>query len=485
LQDVQQLAAWLPCHGSILRSLHLADWLGAAALFTKFDEQANWPAALSTLTAAFAAAAAAAGASWRLASLSVPDSTGTASAAALLQTLPAGSLTYLACDLHWANTADMAALCSLTALRHLHLNKRYHHYGAEDDAVALGRVMTGQSHKHLVPLSVLQQLTCLELCTASSVQLQHLQLPRLQHLMIYNLVNNVPAAPRLLGNMSSLAVLGVRGASGLSAADQLPPNSRMPKLQFEPRTFWDLSHLSFAPLLNLSRLEQLHLQLHLQLSWRRRVDRTLPAADEIAQLSTLRSLQEVRFLWDSENSCQQGPRSSSSTATAQAFAAALQGLPLRALSWRHERLPAAVLQLMKMLQGLTALTLHSVDDYLRGEQEGVTVAQLASLLRRLTTLQCLHLQGETVAAGIGQSKEALDDSNAIRELLQAICSLRHLSAVGVRLCVKLPDAAVTQLNSSLPQLLCGPVAQSCTVGVRYDLPGLRSPVLHIIACDKE
>jgi hypothetical protein len=470
LQELQQLAAWLPSHASILSSLHLTDWPCSQS---SDNERAD---ALSTLTAAFAAAAAAAAlpakarAGWQLASLSVLGLTDnatlddTASAAPLLQTLPAGSLTYLACKFGWTKTADMDALCSLTGLRHLRLMERFP-YGGLDKA--------------LVPLSALQQLTRLELSAVRGTQLQHLQLPRLQHLVLKHLVYLGPAVPQRLGHLSSLVVLDVRACFGLSCTDTLPANLRTLKLWAKPVSSYrprQPCNFSFAPLLALSKLEQLQLDLA-------RVACTMQVARAVAQLSTLRSLQELRILWDDTAGRQQArwPRGwglglGRAAAAVEDFAAALQKLPLKALSWRHAGLPAAVLQQLGNLQGLTALTLHSADDSEcnTGEQE---VAQLAALVRRLTALQCLHLRRDTAAGGDGQGGEALDDSSAIRELMQAICSLQQLVAVRVWLRVRLPDAAVAQLNDSLPQLLSGPVAQSCTASVRY--ANERTPVLHV------
>jgi hypothetical protein len=184
VQEVQQLAAWLPSHVSIVRSLHLEDWPCYHALD---DELEEWAAALITLATAFAAAAAetaaaaaaesaAADGSWRLASLSVLGVTRAASAAPLLRSLPAGSLTYLACGVAWTNTADMAALCSLTALKHLQLHERWHQdASAEDEEGVYGldyrAVPLRGLHPELVPLSALQQLTRLELKTSAASSL--------------------------------------------------------------------------------------------------------------------------------------------------------------------------------------------------------------------------------------------------------------------------------------------------------------------------
>jgi hypothetical protein len=417
-------------------------------------------------------------------------------AAPLLQTLPVGNLTHLACDVGWANSTDMAALCSLTGLRSLRLRERLHDASdkdeggenaehpdtdeEDDDGAVPFPVLAGGLRRALMPLSALQQLTRLELSVASSKQLQHLQLPRLQHLVLQKLAYYGPAKPQLLGNLSSLVVLDVRECFGLFAADQLPPYLRTLKLHFSTptnifRVTRYLDHASLLPLLNLSRLEQLHLDLL-------GVDCTAAAAaHEVAQLSTLRALQRVHIVWRSK-------RQRPVYGTAAAFAAAFQLLPLKGLTWHHQGLPAAVLQQLGDLQGPTALALHTEHAYTREQEDGVTVAQLAALLRRLTALQCLHLYRDTAAAGSGQSEEVCDDINAITELLQAICSLQQLSAVGASVYVKLPDAAVTQLNGSLPQLLRGAVAQGCVVSVTpaqwYDYPC--TPVLRVHdACHAE
>jgi hypothetical protein len=230
VQDVQQLLEWLPSHTSILSGLQLDDWPGYYALD---DELEEWAAALSTLATAFAAASAAAAAataesaaadgSWRLASLSVLGVTRAASAAPLLRSLPADSLTYLACDVVLTRNADVNALCSLTALRHLRLQDRHLGGDEEDEEDEDGHYhpRAGCMHMVLAPLSALQQLTRLELSAASSLQLQQLQLPRLQHLVVDYLKQYGPGFPQLLGDLTSLAVLDLGGCCGLSAAAQL------------------------------------------------------------------------------------------------------------------------------------------------------------------------------------------------------------------------------------------------------------------------
>jgi hypothetical protein len=112
----------------------------------------------------------------------------------------------------------------------------------------------------------------------------------------------------------------------------------------------------------------------------------LPKARELAQLSTLRSLQEVRVVWDS---C--GVRA----ATVEGITAAFQVLPLTALSWQHAGIPAAAMQQLGSLQGLTALQLSN--------EAVVSPAQLAVVVRQLTALQRLHLtDGNYIAGSIKQ-----------------------------------------------------------------------------------
>jgi hypothetical protein len=216
----------------------------------------------------------------------------------------------------------MNALCSLTALRHLRLQDR--HLGAdeedEEDEDGYYHPRAGCMHMVLAPLSALQQLTRLELSMASSLQLQQLQLPRLQHLVLDYLTQYGPGFPQLLGDLTSLTVLDLGGCCGLSATDTLPPSLRTLKLQFTSDAHLKLlsdSRVSLRPLLLLSKLEQLQLDLS-------GVACTIAAAHEVAQLSTLCTLQDLHILWRSE----QLGQSSGTAAAAEAFAAALKVLPL-------------------------------------------------------------------------------------------------------------------------------------------------------------
>jgi hypothetical protein len=77
----------------------------------------------------------------------------------------------------------------------------------------------------------------------------------------------------------------------------------------------------------------------------------VPAAHEFAQLSTLHSLQEVRIDWQS---------SFLGAAALEDMAAAFQVLPLTSVTWEHAGIPAAVVQQLGNLQGLTALYLSTI-----------------------------------------------------------------------------------------------------------------------------
>jgi hypothetical protein len=116
----------------------------------------------------------------------------------------------------------------------------------------------------------------------------------------------------LLGHMTVLTALAMKmSANSWTPADELPPNlvslelvlggdyhhpwakdvsssssSSSSSAAIDPRG------ISLQPLLGLGQLQQLHLDM-----WC--VYGDVPAAEEIAQLSTLRSLREVRIVWDS------------------------------------------------------------------------------------------------------------------------------------------------------------------------------------------
>jgi hypothetical protein len=103
-------------------------------------------------------------------------SDGCAATAALLQHLPAHSLTHLDCRLSSGSLPDSAAklqlVCQLTALCSLIL----------EGSSALAP--PGDAGNVLVCLSALQQLTQLQLPSVHRTQLAQLQLPQLQQLQV-------------------------------------------------------------------------------------------------------------------------------------------------------------------------------------------------------------------------------------------------------------------------------------------------------------
>jgi hypothetical protein len=218
-QTVLQLAEWVGRRGSLLRSLQFN------CEYAHTTRQEDVEAAFAALAAAFAAAAAvsapAAGPGLQLASLSVQcqaDSTEIVPVAPLLMALPASSLTHLDINIRWASEADVAALCSLTGLRSLQLQGRNNCWYQRAEGVDLS--VAGQSDSVLAQLSVLQQLTRLELQSVRRVQLQQLQLPRLQHLDV-TVADSPTVEPLLaLGDMTGLTALAVEvGAQCWSPAD--------------------------------------------------------------------------------------------------------------------------------------------------------------------------------------------------------------------------------------------------------------------------
>jgi hypothetical protein len=388
-QDVVQLAEWLERKGSVLRSLKF-DCYGSSskkgckaaltALATAFAAAAE---AQASSTAAAIAPAPAAGTGMQLASLSVQDlSSRVAPAAPLLMVLPSSSLKHLDCHVSWASTADVAALCSLTALRFLQLRQESSSMGAAAAGGAHHSV-AGRSDSVLAQLSVLQQLTRLELSSVRRVQLQHLQLPRLQRLDV-TVVDSRAWESLLLGHMTGLTALAVEDAGSWYAGDQLPPNPSILKLVLGGKPSGDhsssaatynLRSISLQPVLGLGQLQKLHLGMVC-------FDGAAPAADERAQLSTLRSLQVVRVVWDSYRL--------DDYATVEGIAAAFAVLPLKALTCRAAGMSAAVVQQLGCLQGLTALELEG--KRMRDNHDCATSEQLAVALRQLAALQYLSLQ---------------------------------------------------------------------------------------------
>jgi hypothetical protein len=179
----------------------------------------------------------------------------------LLLQLPSSSLTHLECWLGWRSSADIEALCSLTALRCLRFQS------------CTSNGIYTQADGVLAPLSALKQLTQLELsCALRSAQLQHLQLPQLQQLVMDSCEHSEEQLLQL-GRLTALQQLVApyrsnscrargRGRATHSssstdqqapAAAQLPPNLR--ELVWE--RWFDCLGESAMPLLALSRLESL------------------------------------------------------------------------------------------------------------------------------------------------------------------------------------------------------------------------------------
>jgi hypothetical protein len=119
--------------------------------------------------------------------------------------------------IHWGSTADIAALWrpELTALCSLDIQTSSHLSG---DAV-------WQEDDVLAPLSVLQQLTRLNLGIVRREQLQHLQLPQLEQLE--ECCSRTENELLRMGHLTALHKLTLQSyTSNMRREDQLPPNLR-------------------------------------------------------------------------------------------------------------------------------------------------------------------------------------------------------------------------------------------------------------------
>jgi hypothetical protein len=435
-EEVQQLAAWVLQNGRILSSLHLENCPRPEERVESADE---WAAALRAVIAAFTATAAAAAAAaavpdttsagWQLQSLDVAGLTSDCPSAALLRALPASSLTSLQCTVGWGDAADIAALCSLTGLQWLELQERDNTYNWDE----LDHSISGNADDVLAQLSVLQQLTRLQLSSARRVQLQQLRLPQLRRLVgVMDTTQNQEQL--LLGHMSSLTALTLYDnrypCDSFAPTEQVPPNLRtLDMMIWVERSSRERPYrVSLQPLLALSQLQPLHLDLTA-------AERSVPAAHELAQLSTLHSLQEVCIDWQS---------SLLDAAAVEDTAGALLVLPLTSMTWEHAGIPAAVMQQLGELQGLTALHLFHdcLSAYRSGLQNRVTPAALATVLGRLTALQRLHLSDTSLsaaAAGLAALPACAvhDDTDGVVRLVHTVGSLRQLSALNVHMHVRL------------------------------------------------
>jgi hypothetical protein len=493
-------------HAGIINSLALATGVASMAnsptkaalreLVSAMQPEAPLPAA------AAAAAVAHIPAVLQLQSLSVGFVMPMELAGPLLRALPASSLTHLQCPLNWRSIAQLEALGRLTALRSCDLRSA---------CVSAGNLNLPQSHAlasqdlGLVLFSKLQQLTQLHLDGVGRGQLQQLQLPQLRELYVscqepaVNIWDaSKPWTARKsqrslkLSHLSAVQILMLAESVSLLAGDQLPPNLRelvlntttssqqtsktAPHLQdiddiddidevhwgvgaasaagpSEGKLYWasvELEDLSFSvqPLLTLSRLQTLHIQL------------TGEAAEyeALAQLSRLTGLQELGVV------CSACNWQLDSSATA-----AWGALPLRKLHLCGVKVSASLLHQLTAFQGLTSLCLVDVD-----------AMQLAAVLQQLPKLQSITLRpvvsGVRSRSFLQRGSTSMGSSNApasdavesIATLLLAIGSLQELGEVC--LCMELPvepdGGVVQQLYSLFQQLLPNSLLPHCEVRER-------------------
>jgi hypothetical protein len=251
--------------------------------------------------------------------------------------------------------------------------------------------------------------------------------------------------------------------------DQLPQN--LHELQYEYTNMCFPSSCeeqpgNFEGLLALSRLERLHLEF-----W----GGTAVAAEQLQQLSCMRSLQELRL---SYQGC--------SAAEVEAAATVWHALPVKSLQWGSDSvicyekwgLPAAAVQQFDQLQGLTQLALKTK----HGELDRV---ELVEALQQCTRLQRLTVEGfegfdhmleerdatatiaaaECVAVGGGAAcnREVRRSVDGVRAFLQAVGGLSMLEDVSVVLPVHLQETDVQQLQGSLQQVLPSRLLHGCRV----------------------
>jgi hypothetical protein len=282
----------------------------------------------------------------------------------VLQHLPAATLTALTVQLDWSAAPHVAALCSLTGLRQLELTS------------ARGYT-SWQASDVLAPLSALQQLTCLHLDFLRRQQLQHLRLPQLQALDVrLEQCMQGEQAQMQLSQITGLTMLCLTDwAALLQPDDVFPPHLR--ELEF---TVVGDRRCSLQPLLLLTQLRMLHVSI-----------RGVPEGCEdcIGQLSSLTSLQDLRlsYGWRIKvhiHSAEEDRSHAAFQAINEAVAAASvwQQLPLKSLSWTSQVLPAAVLQQVAVLTGLTHLMLSMHQSSTRSGLEA-SPRQLAGILQQL------------------------------------------------------------------------------------------------------
>lgn len=344
----------------------------------------------------------------------------------ILQCLPAGRLTHLQCGLNYSSAWQRGALVALTALRSL----------------CLVDVDPRSPSDVLIPLSSLHHLVRLCLYMPHFEQLQYLP-PWLQVLELVRFERNSTTQQLRLGYLTALSALHSPVSpecAGLDGNDVLPPNLRVLE--------WP-SCCSVKPLLALSRLESLRVTDALTPTGAAGV-----AGTQLQQLSNLPNLADLQLTYGSAHQL--------SAATAAAWSA----LPLKSLVLLGG-VPAAVMQRLSALQGLTRLVVFGSSASSSGQPE-VTPAQLAAILQHLTALRSLQVTVpslDTIArgtpdfysllagvdgAGLKESRHGTVD---VAACVQAMSRMPALASLNVLLPVPLDRPAQQQLASTASQLL--------------------------------
>jgi hypothetical protein len=315
-EQLLHLARWMMHHAKIVRTLKLTDtvpfhfnspaWrIATAALAAAF--YCGTTAAEKAAAADAAPAVEAAASSCQLQALTMESYGGNLAEPAWprLQHLPAHSLTRLACCLDWGSAAQTGALLALTALRSLQLGN-YYRTGQK-----LYRFMSEHAVDVLAPLSALQQLVSLELVAVQRAQLQHLQLPQLRQLHVHIDAGLSGGQPLQLAHLTALQQLTVKDTgAAIRVGDSLP----FSLCTLDAMGCGHRKGFSSQPLLVLSNLRKL--QLHASTDG--------ASAGELAQLSSLSSLQEVKLTYAA-------PDRGVAEADAAAIAAAWSELPVAVL----------------------------------------------------------------------------------------------------------------------------------------------------------
>jgi hypothetical protein len=371
-------------------------------------------------------------------------------------------------------------LCRLTALRNLRIT-------------SIDGAPCGQANDALAALSALQQLTHLEIAPVRKAQLQHLQLPQLQQLRVSFMCTWIDEQLQL-SHITSITQMVCEGCGTLFCGEQLPPNvltlTWSDDLGFHRAVVE--GKYSLQPLLALSKLQQLHLDMR----------HGAPEIEELAQLNSISSLTDLTLTYDliglGANPSNAAAVEEAAAAAAAAEAAAQgvwQLLQLKALSWKSRSIPAAVLQQLSALQGLARLDLQLLDHH-DACQAQYQPAVLAAALKPLSKLQQLQLilnparyqasssesivlsasgeQHAAPAAGESEgsspsSSEQRGDAQGVAAFLQAIAGMSDLGQVYICLPVKLAEADAQQLSGMVQQLLPGWLGQCCAATVTAQL----------------